>query len=93
VATYWRSYNEMRIALRRLPAWQAAAALARRLLVGERRSPGLLLWLLAPLGPRVGVRGRDARPAISGRLAALRNFLGEKGQRARARDRGRDQLG
>jgi GT2 family glycosyltransferase len=69
----WCSYNETRIVLRRLPRHASTVALLWSVLVGARRTPGLLPWLLAPLGRLAGYRLSLARPAIAGRIAAVRS--------------------
>lgn len=70
-AVFWCSYNEMRVALRRLPWWRSLPAFAWRLLVGERRTPGLLLWAAGAVLPRLGVHRGNAGRTLRGRLAAL----------------------
>ncbi len=74
-AVYWCSFNETRIAWRRLPKWRSLLALAWRVLVGERRTPGLLLWATGAFVPALGVRRDNARPALAGRVAAIKRSV------------------
>ncbi len=69
----WCSYNETRIALRRLRPHTSAVALLWSVIVGTRRAPGLLPWLLSPLGKLAGYHLSLAQPAIAGRIAGMRS--------------------
>jgi GT2 family glycosyltransferase len=67
------SHNQLRVALRRLPWPQAAAAAGRALLLGERRAPGLAPLVLGPVARRLGFDLSVAREALAGRLEAIRS--------------------
>lgn len=76
-AVKWSSYNDARVALRRLGLLQATVGWVHRLLLGSRRAPGLVPWLLAPLGRRLGFELRVAKSAAAGRLEAARDVIRE----------------
>ena len=74
-AVQWYSYNHARVALRRLPFLHSALAYSYLLAVGERRAPGFLALLLAPVARRAGFETSVARAALKGRLLAARRVL------------------
>jgi GT2 family glycosyltransferase len=73
----WYAFNHVRVALRRLRPPRAAIAVSYQLAIGERRAPGLLPLVLAPLGRKLGFDMRAARAALAGRLLAIRGVLGQ----------------
>ena len=72
----WYSYNHARVALRRLPALRRSISIAYQFAVGERKAPGLLPWMAAPLARRFGFEDGVAKAALTGRVLALRSVLG-----------------
>ena len=72
----WYSYNHARVTLRRLTRDRRVFAFAYQVAVGERRAPGLLPLMLAPLGRRLGFETRSAGAAFKGRFLAARSVLG-----------------
>lgn len=77
-AVQWYAYNHARVTLRRLRHHRRALAMTYQLAVGERRAPGLLPFLLAPLGQRLGFENDTAVAAFKGRLLAIRRVLGPR---------------
>ncbi len=75
-AVQWYSYNHARVALRRLRPWHGALAYGYLLAVGERRAPGVLPMLLAPVARRAGFQLGAAPAALRGRLLAARRVFG-----------------
>jgi GT2 family glycosyltransferase len=71
-AVQWYSYNQARVALRRLPPMHSALAFSYLLVVGERRAPGLMPMLLAPVARRAGFEMAAAPAALRGRVLAAR---------------------
>jgi hypothetical protein len=74
-AVHWSSFNQVRVALRRLPLLRASIALTYQLAIGERRAPGLLPLLTGPLGRKLGFDTPVAAAALRGRLTGLRSVL------------------
>ena len=74
-AVQWYSYNHARVALRRLPLWHGALAFSYLLTVGERRAPGLVPMLLAPVARSAGFDLAAAPAALRGRLLAARRLF------------------
>ena len=68
----WCAYNETRIALRRLPLLRAVLVFLWSTILGTRRAPGLLPWLVAPLARRLAFIPEVAPAALAGRFAGLR---------------------
>ncbi len=68
------AHNQLRIALRRLPIPHSVVALARQILVGERRAPGLIPLALGPVSRRAGFVNEVARAALAGRMCALKQL-------------------
>ncbi|HEX3694623.1 MAG TPA: glycosyltransferase [Polyangia bacterium] len=75
-AVHWYSYNHARVALRRLPLFHSALAFSYLLTIGERRAPGLVPMLLAPVARRAGFELEAAPAALRGRLLAARRVFG-----------------
>jgi GT2 family glycosyltransferase len=71
-AVQWYSFNHARVALRRLKPLHGALAFSYLLAVGERRAPGLVPMLLAPVARRAGFQLGAAPAALRGRLMAAR---------------------
>ncbi len=72
-STYWYSYNAARVVARRLRGFKRMVAMAWSLVMGERRAPGLVPWLLAPLTRPVGYQITVSQAAFRGRLRAIRD--------------------
>ena len=70
-SVYWYAHNHLRIAMSRFPLRRRVIALLWQVLVGERRAPGLLPWLLAPLSMAMGFHVRVAGAALKGRCRAV----------------------
>jgi GT2 family glycosyltransferase len=77
---YWAAYNQTRVAARRLPIAQTFVAVAWAALMGERRAPGGIPWLLGPVSRKVGYKTRLASAALRGRSDALRDLVRESRQ-------------
>ncbi len=69
------AHNETRILARRLAPPHAAVATAYGLLIGYRRSPGVVPWVLAPAARRLGFNTAMAPAALLGRVQALATLL------------------
>lgn len=76
-AAYWAAFNHTRVALRRLAPAKCAAVLARELIVGTRRQPGLLPMLSPGVARRLGFEVSIAPAAMRGRFRALRETAGD----------------
>jgi GT2 family glycosyltransferase len=74
---YWAAYNQTRVALRRLPTPLAIIALSWGVVMGERRAPGGIPWLLGPLSRTLGYRTQVAGAALRGRSNAVRDLVRE----------------
>ena len=73
----WYAFNHVRVALRRLHPPRAVIAVTYQLAIGERRAPGVLPLMIAPLGRKLGFDVRAARAALAGRWLAIRGVLGQ----------------
>lgn len=65
------AYNHLRVILRRLSPARRTVAAAWQVLAGERRAPGLVPWLVAPIAKRAGFDVSCAGAAWDGRRAAM----------------------
>ncbi|HVV49024.1 MAG TPA: glycosyltransferase [Polyangia bacterium] len=72
----WYCYNCSRVTLRRLPPARRLLSLVYQLGIGDRRAPGLFPMLAAPVARKLGFEIDFARPALSGRLLAMRSVFG-----------------
>jgi hypothetical protein len=71
----WYAFNQLRVGLRRLSLPRKSLSLLYHFAVGERPAPGLLPLALAPIARRIGFDIHHARPALTGRLLAVRSVL------------------
>ena len=71
----WYAFNQLRVGLRRLSLPRKSVSLLYQFAVGERSAPGLLPLVLAPIARRVGFETHHARPALKGRLLAVRSVF------------------
>jgi GT2 family glycosyltransferase len=71
-STYWYAHNAARVAARRLKGIRRLVAMTWSLVMGERRAPGLVPWLLAPLTRPMGYQITVSGAAFRGRLKAFR---------------------
>jgi GT2 family glycosyltransferase len=74
-AIQWYTFNNTRVALRRLPWLRRAVSFAYQLSVGQRVAPGLLPAAFGPIGRRLGFQTELAGPALTGRMLAVRSIL------------------
>jgi GT2 family glycosyltransferase len=74
-AIQWYTFNNTRVALRRLPRIRRAVSLAYQVSVGQRVAPGVLPAALGPIGRRLGFQTELARAALTGRMLAIRSIL------------------
>jgi GT2 family glycosyltransferase len=71
----WYTFNQTRVALRRLPFLRRSVALAYQMALGERRAPGLLPLAVAPLARKLGFEIDLARAALEGRFLGLKSVV------------------
>lgn len=71
----WYAFNQLRVGLRRLSLPRKSVSLLYQFAVGERPAPGFLPLVLGPIARRVGFDTHHARPALKGRLLAVRSVL------------------
>jgi GT2 family glycosyltransferase len=74
-SVFWYAYNQTRVLAGRLSGPHRLLALVWSCLVGERRAPGVIPWLLSPLSRRVGFQAGIARHALKGRARAVRDTV------------------
>jgi len=74
----WYSFNNARVALRRLPRLHRSISFAYQIAIGQRRAPGLLPLALWPVARKLGFDVELGRAALEGRLLAARSVLGQK---------------
>jgi GT2 family glycosyltransferase len=80
-AAFWSTYNEVRVAMRRLPAWHALLAVGWRLAVGGRRAPGIGAWIVSPVARRLGFRTHLTGANVAAIVRATKDLLAEAGSR------------
>jgi GT2 family glycosyltransferase len=73
----WYSYNQARVTLRRLSPLMRSISFAYQLAIGQRRAPGLLPMVVAPLARRFGFDLEFAGAALRGRVLAARGVLAQ----------------
>ena len=74
----WYAFNQLRVGLRRLSLPRKSVSLLYQFAVGERPAPGFLPLVLAPIARRVGFDTHHARPALKGRLLAVRSVFARR---------------
>lgn len=72
-STYWYAHNVVRVVARRLGGLRRLVAIVWSLMIGERRAPGLVPWLLGPLTRPLGYQVAVSSAALQGRLRAFRD--------------------
>jgi GT2 family glycosyltransferase len=71
----WYAFNQLRVGLRRLSLPRKSVSLIYQFAIGERPAPGIVPLMLSPLARRLGFDTRHARPALKGRLLAVRSVF------------------
>jgi len=71
----WYAFNQLRVCLRRFSFGRKSTSLIYQFTIGERRAPGFLPLVFAPIARRFGFATDQARAALSGRVLATRSVF------------------